>query len=307
MLQASLTNRTAETQSASAIGSLMARLIDYAGLFPPAKVSMPDAVNNYSTYLQGDFRWMLGRFILPLARLSEFESAVVATGIPQALSVSALLGSDIAEDVATISAFNARHARKIHISSVELKISTQEDIRNADKLIPRDLEAFFEVPFSGDVAVCIATLSKCGRKAKVRTGGETQEMIPSSDSLANFLNLCAESSLSFKATAGLHHPIRSTRRLTYASDSPSGVMHGFLNVFLAAAFLQHQIIDLEEATELLNETSIAAFAFGEREIGWASHSVTAEQISVTRQQFAISFGSCSFSEPVEDLHVLSLL
>ena len=163
------------------------------------------------------------------------------------------------------------------------------------------------MPLSGNVTACIDSLSQRGRNAKIRTGGETPVMIPFSASVANFLHLCAQSSLPFKATAGLHHPIRSTRRLTYASDSPSGVMHGFLNVFLAAGFLRHQLIDLAEATELINETSIAAFIFAEREIGWRSHILTVEQIDSTRQQFALSFGSCSFSEPVDDLQVLSLL
>jgi hypothetical protein len=307
MLQASLTTRSAEIQPSTALGSLLTELIDYAGLFPPAKLSMPDAVNNYAKYLHDNFRWMLGRFIVPVAGLAEFETAVSAAEISQKASVSALLGSDIAADIATISQFNTRHAGKIQISSVELKISTPEDIRNADKLIPRDLEAFFELPLSGDVAVCIDTLSQCGRNAKIRTGGETPEMIPSSDSLANFLNLCAESSLPFKATAGLHHPIRSTRRLTCAGNSPSGIMHGFLNVFLAAAFLRQRVINLAEANELLSEMSAAAFVFGESHVTWRLHVLTTEQIASARQQFALSFGSCSFSEPVEDLQALSLL
>ncbi len=307
MPQTSLTTRLVETQPASAIGVLLAELIDYAGLFPPAKLSMPDAVNNYFKYLQCDFRWILGRFILPVARLCEFESAVAATGIPQELSVSALLGPAIAADIATISEFNARHAGKIQVSSVELKISTPEDIRNADKLIPRDLEAFFEVPLSGDVAGCIDTLSQCHRSAKIRTGGETPEIIPSANLVANFLHLCAEASLPFKATAGLHHPIRSNRRLTYADDSPSGVMHGFFNVFLAAALLRNTLINHDEATELLDETAADAFVFEESHVAWRSHVLTSEQIAFARQQFALSFGSCSFSEPIEDLQALSLL
>src|SRR6266852_1266566 len=68
--------------------------------------------------------------------------------------------------------------------------------------------------------------------AKVRTGGLTPESIPAAEDLADFLCRTAERRLAFKATAGLHHPVRSDRPLTYAPDAPRGVMHGFVNVFL---------------------------------------------------------------------------
>src|ERR1017187_4794564 len=75
-----------------------------------------------------------------------------------------------------------------------------------------------------------------GGFAKVRTGGLTPETIPSSEALADFLGEAASRHIAFKATAGLHHPIRSLHPLTYAPDSPCATMHGFVNVFVAAAF-----------------------------------------------------------------------
>src|ERR1039458_1007223 len=55
-----------------------------------------------------------------------------------------------------------------------------------------------------------------GGFVKVRTGGLTPEAIPESEAVADFLCRAAARRLPFKATAGLHHPIRSLHPLTYA-------------------------------------------------------------------------------------------
>ena len=68
--------RVADTPPKESVRILLNEIIDYAGLFPPSQVSMSEAVLNYATYRNSNFGWMLGRFILPVARLEEFyESA----------------------------------------------------------------------------------------------------------------------------------------------------------------------------------------------------------------------------------------
>ena len=49
--------------------ALFAHLIDYAGLFPPAALPTADAVRNYGAYRQGEYAWMLGRFVLSAAQI----------------------------------------------------------------------------------------------------------------------------------------------------------------------------------------------------------------------------------------------
>ncbi len=49
-----------------ALRPLLSGLIDYAGLFPPAAVSMADAVANYAAYRTSADAWALGRFVLPV-------------------------------------------------------------------------------------------------------------------------------------------------------------------------------------------------------------------------------------------------
>jgi hypothetical protein len=95
-------------------------------------------------------------------------------------------------------------------------------------------------------------------------------------------------------------------RLTYQADSPSALMHGFLNVFLAATFLRAGMTP-SVATELLEERSAGAIRFGSDGIEWREHRLNADAIASARQEFSISFGSCSFTEPVDDLQSLGLL
>ena len=80
-------------------------------------------------------------------------------------------------------------------------------------------------------------------------------------------------------------------------------MHGFLNVFLAAAFAWHGERDIEP---VLAETDPAAFRFDDR-AHWRDRSLDAEQVREARAHFAHAFGSCSFEEPVRDLEALGLL
>jgi hypothetical protein len=121
-----------------------------------------------------------------------------------------------------------------------------------------------------------------------------------------FMRLCAAANVPFKATAGMHHPLRSLHRFTYQAESPSGVMHGFLNVFLAASFLRAGM-ETEVALQLLDEPSVHAVHFDLDGVAWRQHRISRDEIAAARQGFAVSFGSCSFTEPIDDLRSLSLL
>jgi hypothetical protein len=142
--------------------------------------------------------------------------------------------------------------------------------------------------------------------AKLRTGGVSPEAIPESETLADFLIQAAARRLPFKATAGLHHPIRSLQRLTYAVASPVAMMHGFLNAFIAAAFAWHGA-DRKTVLAVLNEEEAGAFEFRDDELAWRYLRLPTEQVRSARRDFAHSFGSCSFEEPVAGLRQLGFL
>ena len=126
--------------------------------------------------------------------------------------------------------------------------------------------------------------------AKVRTGGLNAESTPAADLLADFLCSAAARRLPFKATAGLHHPIRST-------------MHGFLNVFAGAAFAW-QGMDRVAVARLLDETDPQAFEFRDDELRWREWRASTAEVEQARRDFAHSFGSCSFTEPLDGLRAL---
>jgi hypothetical protein len=291
-------------------------LIDYAGLFPPASLAMTPAVANYDAYSRSEWNWILGRFIVPVSRLGEFEEALA--GLPTATPgigftnwrLSVLLGSDPSADVARIREFNARIARSgsgrmAVVESVEVKVASAEEITLLSEIIPAELVTYFEVPLSS-CSNCLAAVAGCGRRAKIRTGGETADKFPVPANVIEFIRRCAAANVPFKATAGLHHPLRSIHRFTYQPESASGIMHGFVNLFLAAAFSRAGM-ESDLAVQLLEEQSAEAFQFDLNGVGWRQCRLSRDEIAAARRSFAVSFGSCSFTEPIDDLRSLHLL
>jgi hypothetical protein len=90
------------------------------------------------------------------------------------------------------------------------------------------------------------------------------------------------------------------RALTYEANSQRATMHGFVNVFMAAAFPH-------DAERILAEEDPKAFRFEDDAAWWRDHAVTTEHLEAVRREFAISFGSCSFEEPIADLQELGWL
>jgi hypothetical protein len=223
---------------------LLAHLIDYAGLFPPASLSMEEAVRNYESYRRGAFAWMLGRFIVPAARAHE---------VPADFPLSVLGDADY------------------------------EVIETKEIVEPKGRTVYVE-------GVAVAELAGRGLRAKIRTGGVTPDAFPSVNAIARFIRECRDHDVAFKATAGLHHPLRCVKPLTYEANAPTGTMHGFLNVFLAAALP-------DRAKEILMMDAAAIERLD----------VSPDEIEIMRKTRAISFGSCSFEEPVADLKELGWL
>lgn len=292
------------------VRALLGGVVDYAGLFPPAKLPMSDAVAMYVRHRREPGAWALGRFVVPVARLDELAAAVDAIS-PDAASrdpwhLSVLAGSDPAADAAAIARFVDRHGGRFAVDAVEAKASTPSEIDAVRRAFPAPVELYVEVPIASDPSELVRHIGAVGARAKVRTGGVTAEAFPSPAELARFLDACAAERVPFKATAGLHHPLRAVHRLSYEADAPTGVMFGFLNVFLAAAWL-HDGMARSDAERLLDERDPSSFTFDERGVTWRGRHIAADRLEWTRREHAISFGSCSFAEPIADLTDLALL
>jgi hypothetical protein len=253
------------SQAPESLRALLSNLIDYAGLYPPASLSLPVAVENYRKYLVSPESWILNRLVLPFSKLNDVE-------IGENWRVTLLVDAEPGP-------------------------------------LPRQVESL-ETRLPGKLSrptYCEAPLEQiAGAFAKVRTGGLTPDNIPTPGEIAEFLWEAAARRVPFKATAGLHHPLRGAHSLTYAADSPRAILHGFINVFIGVVFAW-QGVSRASVADVLQECDPHSFEFADDAMTWRGKSLSAAQIAAARREFAHSFGSCSFEEPVGDLKVLGWL
>jgi hypothetical protein len=283
-------------------------IVDYAGLFPPANLDMRSAVNAYAKYQDGDESDLLGRFVLPASRLDEFaadaEALLSRDGEPWQLS--AIATGNISGTRTLIEHFNAAHAGRAVCDTVELTVTSHDDVRSAAAEFPEEMSVYLEVPVVADPGYLISEIAETAASAKIRTGGIVETAIPSLDQVLRFISTCVEQGVPFKATAGLHHAIRGMYPLTYEANAPRAMMFGYLNIFFASAF---SAAGSSEGAVLgaLEETDASAFKVDETGVWWQDHVVVHEQLTVVRQAVATSFGSCSFVEPVAEARNLNLI
>ncbi|HEX6060408.1 MAG TPA: hypothetical protein VFZ11_15465 [Gemmatimonadaceae bacterium] len=288
--------------------ALLHGAIDYAGLFPPAALDMRGAAARYAAYRASDDRWALGRFVVPAARLGELERAIAGLGRGAAASswpLSVLIGDDLSTDTARIAAHAATSA-PMRIESLEARVASASDVRRFRDAFPEARELYLELPAGGDPRPLIEAIGAAGARAKIRTGGVTAAAVPEVATVVRFLAACIALGVPFKATAGLHHPLRAEYALTYEAGAPRATMHGYLNVFLGAALLANGAPE-QEAERLLDERDPLAFEVTDDGILWRGSLLTTEAIDRLRARGATSFGSCSFREPLDDLAALPSL
>jgi len=285
-------------------------------------------VRNHAAYLAGDERWMLGRFVVPATRLGELAEAV-ARETPNGTSpngtapngtapngmaswrVSVLAASPLdatwAADVAHIAAFRAACAARV--DALELRASAPDAMalarRAADAVAVAPSATFVEVPWSADHAAMAEAARAHGVALKLRTGGVTADAFPGADVVARFAAACVARGVPFKLTAGLHHALRGEHPLTYEPGCARGTMHGFLNVLAVAALLAAGH-DVPAVAPLLAERDASAMVVRDDALQWRGLTAGLTDLEAGRRAL-VSFGSCSFAEPVHELRALGLL
>lgn len=289
------------------VATLLAGLIDYAGLFPPAALPMRDAVARYAEHRRGAERAMLGRFVVPAARLAELTTEVdrLPFGAPTPAAPWGLAVLATAADAPMLRTFAGTYGGCLVADVVEAKAEDVAGIEALATAFGPEVTVNVELPLRPDPAPLVTALARRGLRAKVRTGGLTPEAIPASADLLRFLAACVDAAVPFKATAGLHHPLRGEHPLTADPAGPRATMHGFLNVFLAAAYL-HAGVDAARVAPLLEARDVAAFVVEPEGIRWHDLTLSTRELAAFRRTAGASFGSCSFDEPVHDLAALAL-
>lgn len=306
-------------------------IIDYAGLFPPASLELAQAFHNYVFYKQGENKWMLNKFIIPAKRLPELTELMENMKIESTVHFSVLgsggdtisdFNQNFTRDINYIKDFLNSNGSSVSFDAFEVRLpkellGKEEDddmldlmIDVSDKLdksLNKSVPVFYEVSLSENyeneiirVVETIASLNKnCGYK--LRTGGTEPSAFPSAELIAFAIITCCEFNVPMKCTAGLHHPVK------HFDESVNTYMHGFFNIFGAGILAYTSNLDEMELIEIINDEEPFEFIFNENGFEWNEIEVTNAQIKDARENFMISYGSCSFDEPIEDLKMLDLL
>lgn len=321
--------------------ALLSEIIDYAGLFPPARLDLEPALRAYARYRTEPDAWMLGKFVCPAARLPELtEHGARLFSHAHPIGVSVLVGGGeqtpqfldtLRRDVLAIRDFRAAAGGWARIEAMELRVP--EDVcRSADAgtasefLI--DVEECFvqcgEEPLTPDyheftlpdrnrealdaLARGFAQYCRGGGRAsptpagvKLRCGGLEASAVPDSEWIAAYIEVCREHQLPLKFTAGLHHA------LPRFDPAVRTTTHGFLNVFVGGVLAYALPLPHHDLRAILDETDARHFHFGPEFLGWNDADASVGEVRFARQHRVLSFGSCSFDEPREDLRQLGLI
>jgi hypothetical protein len=302
---------------AASLRVLLTHAIDYAGMFPPCSLGLEAALKNQAEYVQSSDAWMLGAFVLPIQQfdatrqlLSQFDAQhplrVAALG-PKTASADAFLEA-LDDADAAIRSLSRHNVDLISMSHLEMLMSDKVDVASLKeaKSILGDLPVFWEAP-PDRAEQTIALLAEVNSDAasatfgyKLRTGGVTADAFPTSLQIAKALVTPATHQLPIKFTAGLHHPLRQYR------EEVQTKMHGFLNVFGAAVLAAEHRWDANQTAIMLEDENVGSFSFTDDFFAWREWRIDIKRLQY-RRRFVVSFGSCSFDEPREDLRRLNLL
>jgi hypothetical protein len=313
---------------------LLAHAIDYAGLFPPAKLALDVAIRNYARYRTDAEAWMLGRFIIPASRFGQLEpyAALFAEGPPFTFSAlargeGASLVPGLRDDLKAISAFHKQHPNRVIVDMVEMKcpiIPSEEtmelfaSVATCIEWHDEPLTPYFEVALENDwrgALTDFVTALKHFREdaafrkrtrcrppgMKLRCGGLDAWAFPSPEQIAAVLHEGISHRVPLKCTAGLHHPLR------HFNDGVQTKMHGFVNVFGAGVLGQVFQLDEAQLKAIIEDEDPTHFVCDKHGFAWKDWHATAAEVAFARHEAVVSFGSCSFDEPRDDLRALGWL
>src|SRR5262245_29499201 len=321
---------------AASLRALLARVIDYAGLFPPARLPLDRAIHAFETYREQPESWLLGRFILPAARLGDLDTFAdrlragrlwTFSCLGRGGGTSAELLQGLSNDLRDIATIRERFVEAVEIDVLEIRLPGDvigKGIDPAATLVaeaaamieasgPPVLKPFYEIPLRNawreevieilDALVLEAKRGSPSRRRcqppgfKLRTGGLEAEAFPSVEQVAFVLASAAARRVPLKFTAGLHHPVRRF------DPGVQATMHGFLNLFVAGNLGSNE----DMVRQVVAQEDPTAFRFDDRELACGPFRVPLAQVNLARRDAVLSFGSCSFDEPRDDLRAMGLI
>src|SRR5207248_5511959 len=141
---------------AASLQALLAKSIDYAGMFPPCSLGLESALRNQAQYVRSPEAWILGAFVLPIEQfdaarqfLSEFDPLhplhVAALG-PKTANADAFL--DALEGADTAIRSLSSNVDLVSISHLEMFLPNDVDLPllKEARSIVGELPVFWEAP-----------------------------------------------------------------------------------------------------------------------------------------------------------------
>ena len=289
------------------IPPLFTRLVDDAALFPPARLPLPEALAAHRTHDRAWYSTLVGPFLCSDANLPDLCTALGDSPVPLPPDGAAgvwdlpvgLIITGGAGAIGPAVTWAAR-ADRVQIAAVEVLVRDEPPLaRGVARIalavdhagVADDVPVFVEIPRTGDWESALDAVAEAGYNAKLRTGGVVAEAFPSEREVAGFVLACLDREVPFKCTAGLHRAVRHT-----SADGFEQL--GFLNLLLAtrAGLDGCRAGDL---ADLLTERDTAAVVEQVRALDDAA--------AASCRRWCRSFGSCSVSEPLDDLVRLGFL
>ena len=311
--------------------ALLDGIIDYAGLFPPARLPMDEAFARFLQHRGEDDGWMLARFVCPATRLGELEP-LLAQGDPSQSPIGiAVLGrggdtledflEGVDRDATAVRAFSSRQTGRAVAEVFEVGLPSAGGVAVAVESAWRRLTddgstpmtPYFEVSLLGDwrprLPAAAAAVRDTDRSTggtsrvglKIRCGGLDASAVPEPMAVAAAIATCRATGVPLKATQGLHHPFRH-------HDSVLDTMvHGFLNLYAASVLAHVHDLPAARLAEIVAEVEEETFAIENDRFAWRDLEASSDQVAAARDHLLTTFGSCSFSEPRDDLQQLNII
>ena len=264
------------------IPDLWRGLVDDAAIFPPGNAPWDDAVAAYEDRRDEWWAGLVGSFVV-----KDTDLGRVPSGVP--VSVVLTGGAGAVEGVVAMA-----RKRDLTLAGIEAAVRDLDDpagnvrrlalaVRAAE--VDAEVPVYVEVPGPVTAAWEAAAdeVAAEGLRLKLRCGHVDHDLIPDSSTVAGWLAAALDRELEVKGTAGLHRAVRH--------DPEGGGAHGFLNLMCATRALLDGASP-DEAEAVLEQRDGAALA--------------ARDLGQVRRWFT-SFGSCSVTEPLDDLIALGLL
>ena len=168
------------------------------------------------------------------------------------------------------------------------------DAVRADGGLDEDAPVYVELPHVGSTASWLAAADEVAAaelRLKFRTGGLEAEAFPHAHALARWIDAALDRETPFKCTAGLHNALRHT-------GDDGFEHHGFVNVLIATR-LAFDGASTDDVVSVLEQRDAEPLLAVMDELG--------EQAVARTRRWFTSFGSCSVTEPLDDLIALGLV